>query len=209
MRPLGVALFALALLFPAGAAPPAGPAAEMEARARRALEVGDAAALRALMAEVRKLAPGERRRLPLRVREGAVEFAFRGEFRGDQFSPEMLEYLVSGPGKAYESLLVAPAAELQRVEALRPYFRTRAGEGRRKWWSARLVWDEGGTPYSAALGDLLAGLAAGERERFLDQLGVNAAGLGGDKNVPGDPGALPRKRVRALLLLTLRLAPEK
>lgn len=210
MRLRGAALFVLALLaVPAGAAPPGPPAAELEARARKALEVGDAAALRALAEEVGKLAPEARRRLPLRVREGAVEFVFRGEFRGDQFSPEMLEYLVSVPDKDYESLLVVRAAELERVAALRPYFRTRAGEGRRKWWSARLVWAEGGTPHSADLRDLLAPLPVKERERFLDQLGVNTAGLGGDQNVRSDPGALPRKRVPAVLLLTLRLAPEK
>jgi hypothetical protein len=207
MRLVRVLLFALVVLpAPAGAA---GPASEFEARARKALEAGDVAALRALAADLGRLTPEARRTLPLRVREGVVEFAFRGEFFGDQFSPEMLEYVVSGRGKDYESLLVAPEAELERVQALRPYFDKRAGEGRRKWWSARLVWADGGTPHSADLGDLIVGLGAKERERFLDQLGVNGAGLGGDKNVKSEPGALPQKRVPALLLLTLRLAPEK
>jgi hypothetical protein len=207
MRLVHVLLFALMVLpAPAGAA---GPASEFEARARKALETGDVAALRALAADLGRLTPEARRALPLRVREGVVEFAFRGEFFGDQFSPEMLEYMVSGRGKDYETLLVAPEVELERVQALRPYFDKRAGEGRRKWWSARLVWADGGTPHSADLSDLLVGLGAKERERFLDQLGVNGAGLGGDKNVKSEPGALPRKRVPALLLLTLRLAPEK
>jgi hypothetical protein len=207
MRCAAVLLFALVVSAALSGA--AGPASELEARARKALETGDVAALRILAADLGKLTPEARRTLPLRVREGAVEFAFRGEFVGDQFSPEMLEYLISGRGKDYEALLVAPAAELARVQSLRPFFDTRAGAGRRKWWSARLVWADGGTPHSADLADLLVGLGAKERERFLDQLGVNAAGLGGDKNVQSEPGSLPRKRVPALLLLTLRLSPEK
>jgi hypothetical protein len=207
MRLVRVLLFTLAAF--AAPARAAGPASEFEARARKALETADVAALRLLAADIGKLTPEARRALLLRVREGVVEFAFRGEFFGDQFPPEMLEYVVSGRGKDYETLFVASEAELERVQALRPYFDKRAGEGRRKWWSARRVWADGGTPHSADLSDLLVGLGAKEREQFLDQLGVNAAGLGGDKNVKSEPGALPRKRVPALLLLTLRLAPEK
>ena len=48
----------------------------------------------------------------LRERFDAVELSFRGEFAGDKFSAEMLEYLVSGPEKDYETLLVAPASSL-------------------------------------------------------------------------------------------------
>jgi hypothetical protein len=212
MRLLNVPMFALAsLVAPVGVAASSAdePAPKFEARALKALEDGDRAALRSLAAELEKLSSEGRRKLPLRIREDTVEFAFRGQFAGDKFSAEMLEYLISGANKDYESLLVAPAVELERVQALRPFFHKHAGEDRRQWWSARLVWTEGDTPQSADLNDLLIHLGPKERAQFLDQLGVNSAGLGGTTNVHADAGSLPRKRVPALLLLTLRLFPEK
>jgi hypothetical protein len=197
------------LLIPAAAplARAADPATKWEARALAALEAGDRKALQSLAAEFRKLSPEDRRDLPLRVREESVEFAFRGEFPGNKSPWQMLEYLVSGPEKDYESLLVAPAAELKRVESLRPVFEKRAGEGRRKWWSARLVWTEGEAPQSADLTDLLVLLERTERDQFRDRLGIVDAGLGGTINVKADPASLPRRRLPALLLLTLRIAP--
>ena len=144
----------------------------------------------------------------LRVREDSVEIAFRGSFAGDKFRAQMFEYLVSGSEKDYESLLVVPAPELGRVQALRPFFDKRAGEGRRKWWSAQLIWTEGDAPQSIDLGDLLIHLGEKDRRGFLDQLGVKSAGLGGTTNVNADSGFLPRKRVPARLLLTIRIAPE-
>jgi hypothetical protein len=205
-----IAAFALALLAGAAGAAPVGgePATMFEARVLKALADGDRAGLRSLAGEYRGLSPAARRALPLRVREDSVEFAFRGEFVGDQFSPEMLEYLVSGPGRDYEALLVARGAELGRVQALLPFFARRAGEGRRRWWSARLVWAERDAPQSVDLGDLLIRLGARERDRFLDGLGINSVGLGGDLNVNADVGLLPRRRVPARLLLTIRVVPE-
>jgi hypothetical protein len=177
--------------------------AKWEARALKALAEGNRAALRALAAAFRDLPPGGRRELPVRIREESVEFSFHGEFRGDHFSAEMLEYLVSGPDKDYESLLVAPAAELERVQALRPLFVKLAEKKARRTWSARLVWTEDGLPQSVELADLLIRVLPEERERFLDRLGVNDAGLGGTINVKADAALLPRKRVPAKLLLTI------
>jgi hypothetical protein len=209
-RALGLVVFALVWLqASAEAAPPAEPAQKWEARVLAALEAGDQKALRALAAEFWKLAPVVRRDLPLRVHAESVEFAFRGEFRGDQTPWGILEYLVSSPGKDYESLLVAPAAELKRVQALKPIFDKRAGEGRRKWWSARLVWTEGEKPNSVDLMDLLTLLEPKERDRFRDELSIVEAGLGGTINVNADSASLPRKRVPALLLLTIRVAPKE
>jgi hypothetical protein len=211
MRLLGVPLFALTLLVaPVCEAPVRGgePAPKIEARALETLEKGDRAALRSLAAEFGKLPAEARRDLPLRVREDSVEFAFRGEFRGDQFSAEMLEYLVSGPGKDYESLLVVPAAELERVQTLRRFFEKRAGEGRRMWWTAQLIWTEEAAPRAIDLRDLLIHLGKKERDQFLDQLHVNSAGLGGSMNVNSEAGVLPRTRVPGRLLLTIRIPPE-
>jgi len=183
-------------------------ATKFEARVLKALEDKDWTALRSLAAEFRKLSSEARRELPLRLREDSVEFAFRGSFPGDKVPGQILEYLVSGSDKDYESLLVVPAPELDRVQALRPFFEKRAGEGRRKWWSAQLIWTEGDAPQSIDLGDLLIHLSEKDRGQFLDQLGVNRFGLGGNTNVEADSGYLPRKRVPARLLLTIRIPPK-
>src|SRR5262249_3208300 len=102
---LPVSLFALTLPVLSMRAAPADdqPAPKFEVRALRALAEADREALRLLAAEFGKLPAAARRKLPLRVREDSVEFAFRGEFPGDQFRAHMLEYLVSGPAKDYES----------------------------------------------------------------------------------------------------------
>jgi hypothetical protein len=209
LRPLCAVVFVFGGLVDPVAARAAEPAAKWEARALAALADGDRKALRSLADEFGRLSPEARRDLSLRVREDSVEFAFRGEFPADDSPWNLLEYLVSGPANAYESLLVASAAERKRVRALGPFFRKYAGEGRGKWWSARLVWTEGGTPQSADLADMLLPVKAADRERFRDGIAVNDAGLGGSMNVQADPASLPRKRVSALLLLTLRIAPEK
>jgi hypothetical protein len=187
----------------------AEPDPKWEARALTALAAGDRKALAALADEFRKLPAGERLALPLRVRDDSVELAFRGEFPADKSPGGMLEYLASSRDKDYESLLVVPEAERKRLQALRPVFAKRAGEGRRKWWSARLVWAEGAEPRSADVADLLLLLKPKERDRFRDNITVLDAGLGGDMNVEADPAALPRKRVPAVLLLTLRIAPAE
>ena len=93
------------------AATAADPDLKWEAAAVKALADGDGKALRQLAADYRQLTPEARRDLSVRVRDDAVEFDFHGEFRGDQFGPEMLEYLASVPGKDYESLLVVGLRE--------------------------------------------------------------------------------------------------
>jgi hypothetical protein len=180
----------------------------MEVRAVAALEKGDREALRALAAEFRKLAPEVRRNMPLRIRDDSVEFTFRGKFPGDQSPWQMLEYLVSGAEKEYESLLVAPYCELKRLQGFRPIFARHAGDGRRMW-SARLVWTEAGAPRSVDLTDLLSLLEPKEQKRFLDHLGILKHGFGGEINVAADPSFLPRRRVDALLLLTIQITPGK
>jgi hypothetical protein len=185
------------------------PDQKWESRAVAALAAGDQPSLRALAEEYRKLSAQDRGKLQVRIREDAVEFAFRGEFPGDKTPWGILEYLASVPGKDYESLLVVSEAELKRVQALGPFFEKQPPKGRGKLLSARLVWVEDGKPESISLADLLASLKAEERERFLDNLQDNNAGLGGNLNVAADDAHLPHKRVRALLLLTIRLPAEK
>jgi hypothetical protein len=208
MRALSASAFVLSCLVApsVGASARAeGPGPNWEGRAIAALAAGDQKSLRSLAEEYRKLPPRDRAKLPVRIRDDAVEFAFRGEFPGDQSPWGMLEYLASGPGKDYEALLVVSAAEGKRVQALRAFFEKQPRKGRGQSWSARLAWVEDGKPESTCLTDLLAPLKVDERERFLDQVGVNSAGLGGDLNVAADPARLPRKRAPALLLLTIRL----
>jgi hypothetical protein len=201
------ATFALiCLVAPAGATQPPDPAPKWEARAVAALAASDQKGLAALAAEYRQLTLEARRELPLRVRDDSVEFTFRGEYPADKTPWQMLEYLVCDAGRDYETLLVAPEAELRRVQALRPVFEKWGVDGRRRWWSARLVWAEDGVPRSVDLADLLILLDPKERDRFRDQLEVNSVGLGGSMNVEADPATLPRRRVPAVLLLTLRLA---
>jgi hypothetical protein len=211
MRALRVAAFALCCLVasPGASGRAEGPGLDWERPAIAALADGNAKALRSLAEAYRGLPPGDRAKLPVRIHEDAVEFVFRGEFPGDQSPWGMLEYLASGPGKDYESLLVVSEAELKRTQALRRLFKPRPQKGRGKLWSARLVWALDGKPESVNLTDLLAPLKPEERERFRDQIEVNSAGLGGSLNVQADPACLPRKRVPALLLLTVRLPPRR
>jgi len=185
------------------------PDSTWESRAIAALAVGDKPALRSLAAEFRKLPAEDRSKLPLQIRDGAVEFTFRGDFPGNESPWQMLEYLACGSGKEYESLLVVSAAELKRVQALRPYFENQPKEGRGKSWSARLVWVADGKPESASLTDLLDVLEPKLRERFVNQIHVISAGLGGDLNVAADPARLPRRRLPALLLLTIEMPVGK
>jgi hypothetical protein len=208
MRAFGASAIVLSCVvaLPARAAEPDQ---DWEGRAVAALAAGDQKALRSLAEEYRKLSPQDRARLPVRIHEDAVEFAFRGEFRGDQTPWQMLEYMASGPGKDYESLLVVPEAEQKRVQALRPFFQKHPEKDRGRLWDARLTWVEDGKPESTSLADLLAPLKPEVRERFRDQIHVNSAGLGGDLNVEADAARLPRKRVPALLLLTIRLPAAK
>jgi hypothetical protein len=212
MRALSASAFVLCCLVAllAGASGRAeGPGPDWEGRAIAALAAGDAKALRSLAEEYRRLPPADRGKLPVRIREASVEFAFRGELPGDQSPWGMLEYLASGPGKDYESLLVVSEAERKRAQALQRFFDKQPRKGRGKLWSARLVWALEGKPESASLTDLLAPLKPEERERFRDQIEVNSAGLGGSLNVEADPARLPRKRTPALLLLTIRLPPRR
>ncbi|HVJ80955.1 MAG TPA: hypothetical protein VNC50_07770, partial [Planctomycetia bacterium] len=150
--------------------------------------------------------PAETRaKLPYRVRKDEVEFSFRGELCGDQFSPEMLEYVIAGPGKEYETLLTADAKEQRRLQPLKPYFTKHAGAGRGKRWSAQLIWVDGKEIGSLQLADMLARIDAMERTQFLDELEVNEQGLGGTKNLDAGRGALPAKRLPAKVVLTLKL----
>jgi hypothetical protein len=212
MRAFSASVFVLSCLVAplvGASARAGGPDQKWESRAITVLAVGDQKSLRSLAEEYGKLPPKDRGKLPVQIREEVVEFAFRGDFPGDTSPWTMLEYLASGSGKDYEALLVVSEPELKRIQALRPFFEKQPREGRGKLWSARLVWVEDGKPESACLTDLLAFLEAKERGRFLDQVGVNSAGLGGDLNVAADPARLPRRRVPALLLLTIQLPPRK
>jgi hypothetical protein len=185
------------------------PDQKWESRAVAALAAGDREALGSLAEEFRKLPPEDRGKLPLRIREGEVEFAFHGDFPGDMSPWNILEFVVSGSGKDYESLLVVSETELKRVQELQPFFAKQPREGRGKLWSARLVWVADGKPESACLTDLLAVLEPKERERFRDQVCVSEAGLGGILNVAADSARLPRRRTPALLLLTIQMPVKK
>jgi hypothetical protein len=211
MRPLSTSAFVLSCLVAllVVRARSEEPAPKWEGRALAALSAGDQKTLRSLAEEYRRLPLPERSKLPVRIRAGEVEFTFRGKFPGDRTPWVLLEYLASDPGKDYESLLVVSEAELKRIQALDLFFHKQAEKGRGKLWSARLVWAEDGQPESLGLMDLLAPLKADERDRFLDQIDVNSFGLGGTMNVYADPDRLPRKRVPALLLLTIQLPPRK
>jgi hypothetical protein len=187
----------------------AEPDQSWESRAIAALAAGDQKSLRSLAEEFRKLPAEDRGKLPLQIREGAVEFAYHGDFPGDRSPWTILEYLVSGPGKDHESLLVVSKPELKRVQALRAFFDKQPEQGRGKLWTARLVWVADGKPESVSLTDMIAVLKAKERGQFLDEMAVNSAGLGGTLNVEADPARLPRRRVPALLLLTIQMPARK
>src|SRR5262245_22242010 len=91
-RTVHVSVFVLGwFLVSAGFARGADPRAKWEERAVAALAAEDRKALKALAEDFQKLTPDARRDLPLRIREDAVEFAFRGEFPADKEPWKMLE----------------------------------------------------------------------------------------------------------------------
>src|SRR5262249_1769640 len=162
-----------------------------------------------LAAGFRKLPAKSRGELPLRVREDAVEFTFRGEFPGDKFPWVMLEYLISPGERDYECLLVASDAELKRADVLGPFFKKHAGVGRfvrrrggvggHTGGGARVVWSEGGSPHSADLTGFLVGVAPKDATEFLDGLSASRNGVGGSINLAVDSASLPHRRVPATL----------
>ena len=76
--------------------------ADIEPAVLKVLRDGKPEALAAVAADIAALSPAARRDLPVRVRGDAVEFRFRGEFPGKDFSPEMLEYVIGPKEKNYE-----------------------------------------------------------------------------------------------------------
>ena len=201
----------IALLVVGIALPPTIAAdSNLEAEAQKALAAGDAEALRRLAAEYRQVAPEARRALPVRIREDAVEFVFRGEFHGDQYLPDGQEYLVATSGKAYETLVVVGPDEAGRLQGLRQVFADRSNKGRGKTWSARLVWADGDMPHAIEYSDLLVRMKPDDRAAYLDGIAIGTTpSLGSGTNVPVDPGVLPTKRVPARLYLTVQLVPKR
>jgi hypothetical protein len=179
---------------------------DLEPAAAAAIASGEKTLLETLAARYESLPAETRAKLAFKVRPGEAEFSFRGELRGDQFSPDMLEYVIAGEGKEYETLLTVDAVELRRLKALGPYFAKHAGAGRGKYWSAQLLWVDGKEISSLQLADMLVRIGAKERARFLDEIGVNEQGLGGTTNLDVGRGALPARRLPAKVVLTLRLA---
>ncbi len=185
---------------------PDGRAAEIEALALRALATGAADNLEAVAKEVRALKPAALTGLPLRIRPDAVEFRFRGEFRADQFSAEMLEYLISDPGHDYESLLIASPEERARLKKVGQAVEALKKAGARAEFDYKLAWTDDGRARVEDVQDILGLLNDTERKAYLNQLVFNDYGLGGSMNVKANTAVLPARRTAVELLLTVRPA---
>jgi hypothetical protein len=189
-----------------GKAKPGPGEATLEERALMALRDNDAEALEKLAKEVAGLDAEARRDLPVRVRADGVEFRFRGTFPAKDFSPEMFEYVIARAGeKDYEATLAVGKGEMARLQQLGRVLEQLKGKGKARALEIKLAWAEKDQGRVEDLGDLLRLEAAGKRNEFVKQLEINEYGLGGTLNVKADPEALPRERVPAMVLITVRL----
>lgn len=185
---------------------PAVNAEEVELRALLALRAGKPQALEALAEVIRGLDEATRRDLTVRVRPGAVEFRFRGDFPGNEFRPEMLEYVIAPAGERdYETLLaVGPpeAARLKRLaEALPPGAKTPPLQ-------VVLTWSEGERPRAEDLRDIIRLETPQNRRDFLARLEFMSSGLGAF-NVKADTATLPSKRMPAEVLIAVPMPGGK
>lgn len=188
------------------------PKGEWATRAVQALVAENPAALGNLAREYQNLPIEARRQLPLIVRDRAVEFSFQGTMDGPS-SLAFMEYLISGPERGYESMMVVARTELDRLAALRPFFVKHAGKDRGRRWDAQLAWVEGGKPRVGALADILAKVSPTDRELFLNGQEIDDQGYFGcehttGQNVPCDLAFVPQAAQPVTLRLTLYHAPK-
>lgn len=183
---------------------PAPSADDIEARVLRALEGEKEDLWSAVSAEIHALSEAERRKLAVRVREGMVEFHFRGRFPGQEFSPSGLEYVVGPPGKEYETVLVVKDEELARLQRLGKSFERFMRSRKVSPVEVTLAWEEAGEVHVENLRDILGLATPSAREEFLNGMRFTESGLGKD-NVRGDPSRLPKRAGMARVIVGIRL----
>lgn len=187
----------------------------VEREALKAVSEGSVKKLSKLAKHLRGLKPEQRRRIPVKVRGKVVEFRYDGEFAPmgldgkydpKAFSPGSFEYLIATKFKAYESFLTVQKPELARLQKLRAALKYWA-KGRktdRPNWRFKMIWTEDGTPRVEDLDDALKLIGKSSRDYFYQQLHINEFGLAAG-NVNADPASFPTKRVKAAVLIEIRV----
>jgi hypothetical protein len=178
--------------------------AAAEARVLKALAGEDLTALAALARKLHVPDPTKRRDIGLHIKRDVVEFHFRGEFPGDKIVTEMLEYAVSNKDKDYETLLVAEADELERLQKLGEALGAWRRRGRAPALTVRLSWTDVGKKNVKGLDEILAREKPASRADFLRLLEFNKSGLGAF-NLKAEPKALPKRRLPAEVVIGVRL----
>lgn len=193
-------------LLPAASVQAETPAESAEAKALEAVAAGTAKSLKSLAGTLSSLKPEVRRKLPVKVRDGVVEFRYDGEFRPEIFNPAGFEYVIGDETKSHECFLTVSKAELKRLQKLGAAI-TKWAKGRKKShppWRITMVWSEDGRLRVEDLDDTLKLVSRRDRRLFHQVLNINSNGLGA-RNVRADPASFPKRRVKAAVLIEIRL----
>src|SRR5262249_4003827 len=181
------------------------PARDIEARTLSALQERDAKAVRAVALAINSLGDAERRRLPIRIRTDAVEFRFRGDFPGKELAGPYIEFLLSHPDRAYESLFLIDKTENERLQRLGKAVRDLSKAEKHVALTFKLAWADKGGAHVEDVEDILRLVDAQAREAALRALAIGPDGLRID-NVKIDPAALPLVRQPSQMLIIIRPA---
>jgi hypothetical protein len=194
----------LALLLTSPAADPRTPAL-LEDDVLAALREGRHDQLPKLQEKLAALANEERAAIPFRIKPGAVEFHFRGEFPGKEFGPDMFEYVVSKKGeKGYESILEVGDAEHARLHRLGRALDAMAKDGKTVTLDVSFAWAEKGQPQVVDLWSLLSRSEPGKRRDFVARLHIDKYGMLAF-NTPADAALLPKDKAPALVVVSVRV----
>jgi hypothetical protein len=178
---------------------------DLEARTLSALHARDAKAVRAVALAINALSDAERRRLPMRIRSDAVELRVRGEFPGKDLAGPDIEFLLSLPDRAYESLFLIDKKENERLQRLWKSVRHLSEADKRVALTFKLAWADKGGAYVEDVEDILRTVDAKASDAALRGLVIEPDGLRID-NVKIDPATLPAVRQPAQMLIVFRPA---
>jgi hypothetical protein len=185
----------------AGAAEPA----TLEARVISAVVEDRPKLLAALVEEIQALPAEQKDKLPFRVYREALEMRFEGVL-STAFSRDFLEYLVSVRQKDYETLVVVGEADIQRLSSAQKLFEARKDGA--PMYRFQLAWSEDGEARVEDLRDIIATADPKLQQRFLNELRILEAGLGGELNLKSDISRLPKGEAKVTGIITFELAPK-
>ena len=179
--------------------------ATLESRVIRAVIDNRPKLVAALVEELQALPAGERGKLPFRIYRESFEMRFDGVL-STAFSPDFLEYLVSARQKDYESLVVVGEADIARLTSAQKLFEARKDGS--PIYRFQLAWSEDGQARVENIRDIIAVADPMLQRRFLSELRIMEAGLGGELNLKSDTSRLPKRDSKVTGIITFELPPE-